>query len=172
MKARYRLRKRLSKHAAGSRLVKVMWLRLLIALTLSLAASISPAMAACGPGKVPTYSDVEAIWYTRTNCFGKCPSYQVALWKDGDCYYVGYKYVSRMGRYAQTCTSDVFKRAVTVLEHRGFYHLDYDSSMLVFDAPHYIVAAERCGVTTKLDWPAYENRRDIESLFDSLDTIT
>lgn len=42
----------------------------------------------------------------------------------------------------------------------------------VLDAPHYIVAAERCGVTTKLDWPAYENRRDIESLFDGLDAIT
>jgi hypothetical protein len=44
--------------------------------------------------------------------------------------------------------------------------------MLVLDAPHYIVAAESCGVTTKLDWPAFQDRRDIQSLFDSLDVIT
>jgi hypothetical protein len=50
--------------------------------------------------------------------------------------------------------------------------LDYDSSILALDVPHYIVAAERCGVTTKLDWPAFESRRDIESLFDSLDALT
>jgi hypothetical protein len=30
----------------------------------------------------------------------------------------------------------------------------------------------RCGVTTTLDWPAYEDRRDIEALLDALDIIT
>ncbi len=58
------------------------------------------------------------------------------------------------------------------LQSHDFYHLNYDSSVLVLDAPHYIVAAERCGVTTKLDWPAYENRRDIKSLLDGLDAVT
>jgi hypothetical protein len=30
----------------------------------------------------------------------------------------------------------------------------------------------RCGVTTKLDWPVYQPRPDIESLLDALDKIT
>lgn len=149
-------------------------LKLLIILSflLAFAVSITPASAACGPGKVPTYSDIEAIWYERTNCFGKCPGYQVAFWKFGECDYVGYKYVSRIGRYEYPCSSDILKRAIEVLRNDDFYSLDYDSSILVMDAPHYIVAAKRCGVTTKLDWPEYENRKDIESLFDSLDAIT
>ena len=96
----------------------------------------------------------------------------MAFWKDGDCYYVGYKYVSMLGRYAQACTSGILKRTVGVLQRHDFYHLNYDSSINVLDAPHYIVAAERCGVTTKLDWPAFQNRKDIESMFDSLDAVT
>jgi hypothetical protein len=59
-----------------------------------------------------------------------------------------------------------------VLQRHEFYRLNYDSSVLVTDVPHYIVAAERCGVTTKLDWPAFQNRKDIESLFDGLDAVT
>jgi hypothetical protein len=143
-----------------------------ISFLLAIAVSTRLALAACGPGKVATYSDIEAVWYERTNCFGTCPGYQVAFGKDGDCYYVGYKYVSMLGRFAQTCTLGVLKRAVRVLRSHDFYHLNYDSSILVLDAPHYIVAAERCGVTTKLDWPAFQNRKDIKSMFDSLDVIT
>lgn len=137
-----------------------------------LTANVSPAVAACGSGKVPNYTDIDAIWYQRTNCFGKCPGYEVAFYSDGDCYYVGYRYVSKLGRYGQTCTSRTFKRAKQILQSHDFYHLNYDSSVLVMDAPHYIVATQRCGVATKLDWPAFENRRDIESLLDGLDTIT
>lgn len=148
--------------------------RLLIALSLALVtvSSHSRALGACGPGKVPAYSDIEAVWYARTGCFGHCPSYQVGFLKNGNCYYVGFKDLSRKGRYEQTCSFDIFKRVRMALQSHDFYHLNYDSSVLVLDAPHYIVAAERCGVTTKLDWPAYENRRDIKSLLDGLDAVT
>jgi hypothetical protein len=134
-----------------------MLVRVVIAVgfTLTAIVNISQALAACGAGRAPTYKDIQTIWYERTSCFGTCPGYQVAFWSDGDCYYVGYKDVSRLGTYGQTCSSSVFRRAVVVLENDGFYRLDYDSSIMVMDAPHYIVAADRCGVTTKLDWPAF-----------------
>jgi Domain of unknown function (DUF6438) len=149
-------------------------LTLLIALSFlsAVAASISPGPAACGPGKVATYSDVQAVWYERTGCFGRCPGYQVVFSKYGDCYYIGFEYVLRLGRYAQTCSSNILKQATQVLQRHEFYRLNYDSSILVTDVPHYIVAAERCGVTTKLDWPAFQDRKDIESLFDGLDAVT
>ena len=70
------------------------------------------------------------------------------------------------------CSSDAFRGATRVLQKHNFYRLNYDSSKLVTDVPHYIVAAQGCGVTTKLDWPAFQDREDIESLFDSLDVIT
>lgn len=57
------------------------------------------ARAACGPGKVPSYSDISGLRYARTDCFGKCPSYEVLIWELG-LYYVGRTYVDRPGTYA------------------------------------------------------------------------
>jgi hypothetical protein len=156
----------------GTRAIMLSRLLSALGLVLGVVVSISPALGACGKGKIPTYTDIQTIWYERSNCFGTCPSYQVLFSKNGDCYYVGYKYVSTVGTYGQTCSPDALKRATTVLLEHHFYRLNYDSSILVTDVPHYIVAAEACGVTSKLDWPAFQDRRDIESLFDSLDVIT
>ncbi len=144
----------------------------MLSLLLSIAASLSPAQAACGQGKVPTYGDIDAIRYERTNCFGKCPDYQVLFASRNECYYVGTQYVPKHGTYEAVCSPAVVKRAIAVLERQEFYSLNYDSSILVLDAPHYIISVERCGVTTKLDWPWREDRKDIESLFSELDVIT
>jgi hypothetical protein len=134
-------------------------------------ACISSAHAACGQHKLPSYGDIDAIRYEVTNCFGKCPSYQVLFTKEGDCYYVGMRYVSDIGTYAGACSAAALKRAIAVLKRYDFYKLNYDSAILVLDAPHYIVSAERCGVTTIFDWPAYENRMDIISLLHGLDRV-
>lgn len=148
--------------------------RLCVALVVPMlfAISIAPAVGACGQGKTPTYSDIYAIRYERTNCFGKCASYEVLFTNNLDCYYVGYEYVAKRGTYKSVCTAGVLKRASAVLEAHDFFALNYNSSVLVTDLPHYVVAVERCGVTTMLNWPARGDRKDIESLFDGLDKIT
>jgi Domain of unknown function (DUF6438) len=131
----------------------------------------SVADAACGRG-APVYNDIDAVRFERTNCFGNCPAYQVLLTKDGDCYYVGMRNVKKVGTYKGTCSRGTLMRAIVALRSHDFYTLNYDSAVLVLDAPHYIVSVERCGVTTILDWPAHEPRKDIRALLDDLDQIS
>ena len=40
------------------------------------------ANAACGQGMVPTYADINAVQYERSNCFGTCRSYRVSSRRD------------------------------------------------------------------------------------------
>lgn len=138
---------------------------------LALLATIASAQAACGKGAVPTYADIDAIRFAHTNCFGKCGSYDVTLSRDG-FHYVGGPYAPRRGTYEANFIPSIYKRAVNALRLHDFFSLNYDSSVLVTDAPHLIVSAQRCGVTTKLDWPQYTRREDIESLFEDLQRIT
>lgn len=148
--------------------------RILSALSVPLAfgASIGTAKSACGQGMVPTYGDIAAIQYERTNCFGSCQNYQVLFSNDRECYYVGIRNVSRRGTYQGGCSKVVFKRLIDVLAGHDFYSINYNSAVLVLDAPHYVISVQRCGVTTKLDWPVHGARKDIESLFDALDVVT
>lgn len=127
------------------------------------------ARAACGPGKVPSYSDISGLRYARTDCFGKCPSYEVLIWELG-LYYVGRTYVDRPGTY-EAPVGDTLLRARALLEAHHFFSLNYDDRRLITDVPHYIVAVVRCGVTTKLDWPEFGDRPDIESLFNAFDAL-
>lgn len=148
--------------------------------SMMLLASIATAVASCGLDKHPTYSDITAVRYEETSCLGKCPSYEV-LFSDLGAYYVGRRWVQMTGTYqAETPSNGAYlagnlprslRQAVQVLERYNFFDLNVETD-LVTDVPHYIVAVQRCGVTTKLDWAAYGKRRDIEDLFDALDAIT
>jgi Domain of unknown function (DUF6438) len=145
-----------------------------LSLPLAVALSTSPAQSACGKAR-PTYTDIEAVRYERTGCFGKCPTYQV-LFSNLGCYYVGIQYVPKHGTYKSACSTLILKQVSEVLKTRGFYDLNYNSRVLILDTPHYIVSVERCGVTTTLDWPSTEDanldRKDIRALFDELDIVT
>lgn len=134
-----------------------------------LIASTSYAQAACGPGKVPGYDDISGLRYVRTECFGKCPSYEVLIWGLG-LYYVGRTYVDRHGTY-EAPLGNTLLRARTLLAAHHFYALNYDDTRHVTDVPHYILAVARCGVSTKLDWSSAAGRPDIESLFNALDAL-
>lgn len=136
------------------------------------AANSSPAVAECGKGAAPSYSDIEAIRYVRTNCFGKCPNYEVLFTKDLDCYYVGSEYVQKRGTFSSACAPSVLKSAIAALRAHNFYNLNYDPSIIVLDVPHDIVAVARCGVTTKLDWPSSTSLPNFSSLFEALDAVT
>jgi len=80
------------------------------------------------------------------------------------------------GTYEDHCSQAVLKRAVAALRLYGFYGMNYDSRIVVTDVPHYVISVERCGVTTKLDWPAAlppdYYRKDIASLMNALGKIT
>jgi hypothetical protein len=143
-------------------------------LLLAVAGSISPANGACGQGKTPSYLNIDEIRYARTGCFGKCPNYEVLFANSGECYYVGRENVPKHGTYDAACTATTLKDAIAMLERHQFYNLNYDPSIIVTDAPHYIISVERCGVTTTLDWQLHvrEDRNDIKALFDGLDLIT
>jgi len=137
----------------------------------ALFAANAPAIASCGAGKTPTYDDIQAVQYARTECFGKCPSYKVEFSTSGS-YYVGGLRAPRHGNYAAPYDSSVLEHAVDVVRRHDFFSINYDSSILVSDVPHLIVVVSRCGVTTKLDWPSYQHRQDIEGLMKDLDAIT
>jgi hypothetical protein len=131
----------------------------------------SVASASCVRGS-PTYSDIDAVRFERTNCFGgKCPTYEVVLTKEEGCYYVGMHNVDKIGTYKGACVGSTMLRTIAALRTHAFYTLHYDSEVLALDVPHYIVSVERCGVTTILDWPAYEGRKDIMGLLDNLDRV-
>lgn len=144
-----------------------------------LLACTSPAYASCGFGKQPGYSDIWAVRYARTSCFGKCPDYEV-LFSNLGLYYVGRRWVQMTGTYeAETPTNDEFTRgaipkslrlAIGVLERHTFFTLSV-KPQLVTDVPHLIIAVERCDVTTKLDIPDFGQRRDIAELFKELDAV-
>lgn len=136
-------------------------------------AVISPVQAACGEHRLPSYDDINAVRYEHTNCYGgKCPAYEVLFTKEGKCYYSGMANVPKSGDFIGPCTPATLARAVEVLKSHAFFDLNYDSSILATDVPHYIIAVERCGVTTKLDWPTYNDRKDILSLVYQLNDIT
>ena len=103
------------------------------------------------------------------SAFGTCPDYEV-LFSNHGLYYVGRAYTSKRGTYEATDTR-ALRRAIAVLQQLEFFKLSVQPS-LIMDAPHFIVAAQRCGVSTKLDWPFFGSRPDIEALFDKLDGIT
>lgn len=134
-----------------------------------LIACMGSARAACGPGKVPSYEDIRGLRYVRTGCFGKCPNYEVLISGLG-LYYVGRTYVDRPGTY-EAPLGDTLLRARALLQAHHFFALNYDDRTLITDVPHYIVAVVRCGVTTKLDWPEFGDRPDIESLFNAFDAL-
>jgi hypothetical protein len=96
-------------------LTRLLWA---LSFALTIAVTISPAWAACGQGKAPTYGDIDAIRYEGTNCFGKCPSYEVLFTKKRACYYVGIRYVSKIGTYQGTCSSATFAQAIAVLVNK------------------------------------------------------
>jgi|HubBroStandDraft_4_1064222.scaffolds.fasta_scaffold00001_233 hypothetical protein len=141
-----------------------------MAVTLTMLLSCTAASnAACGKGKIPNYEDITTVAYERTNCFGHCPTYQVIISKL-EVTYVGAAWVDMTGTY-ETPLGHTLPRARSILKAHNFYNLNYDDSPLVTDVPHYIVAALRCGVTTKIDWPDFGPRADILSLFDDLDSM-
>jgi hypothetical protein len=129
-----------------------------------------PAHASCGLGKTPRYSDIQLIRFERKNCLGGCVNFEVELSLDGFHYRVNTGTTNER-EYSSPFARKIFDRSVTTLKNHAFYLMNYDSSVLAFDTPHLILSAERCGVTTTLDWPLYEHRQDIEGLFNALSTI-
>ncbi len=58
----------------------------------------------------------QVIQLQRTTCFGKCPSYVITVFEDGDFVWEGREHVSRHGIYTGHGEAGVFERARALLE--------------------------------------------------------
>ncbi|WP_406665098.1 DUF6438 domain-containing protein [Gallaecimonas sp. GXIMD1310] len=61
-------------------------------------------------------SRAQVIQLQRTTCFGKCPSYIITVFENGEFIWEGRKYVKRRGLYTGHGESSAFKRALALLE--------------------------------------------------------
>ena len=111
---------------------------------------------------------MQSIRFMRTGCLGKCPEYQVFLNPDNalGSYYVGGANVARLGTYRST-DPKAFKGALAALEN---HFLIWLPPTTILDAAHGVVIAQRCDVTTTLDF-IFGLRPDLKSLFMDLDNI-
>ncbi len=133
------------------------------------------AQAACGEGKVPSYSDISSVTYGRSTCFGKCAAYQVdfgSMYSGANCLYIGIANVPKHGRYIADCSRAALPRAIAALKNSRFFDLNWDSSIIPTDVSMATIIVTRCGVTTSLDWPEHGTRKDIPVLIAALDHIT
>jgi hypothetical protein len=140
----------------------------------AVASSGAPAFAACGNGQIPNYRDIAAVRYEKTACYGVCPSYEVSFSRGG-LSYTGRANVARMGDYTSSETGK-FSDVVALLSKFDFYSFKV-KPVFVTDVPHFIVEVQRCGVATKIDWPALvwpgvSGTHDLRDLFKGLDRIT
>lgn len=136
--------------------------------------SAAPVFAACGTGQVPNYRDIQSVRYEKTTCFGVCPSYAVSF-SPARLTYDGRSNVARMGMY-ESAEAGKFTDVVALLSKLDFYAIKV-KPVFVTDVPHFIIEVERCGVATRIDWPALvwpgvSATHDLRTLFNGLDRIT
>jgi hypothetical protein len=127
-----------------------------IALTMALfVLTLAPleTYAACGEGKIPTYSDIAAVGYEHAG------SYQVLFLlmgpsgRDVTCKYVEEASGPKHGTYSGGCPRSVFNQVVKSLAETKFYSINLDTRPpIVTDSLPVFIAVRRCGVTTQLDW--------------------
>jgi hypothetical protein len=149
----------------------------LVALALLWSGQPLSTLASCGRDKTPTYSDISAIRILRTECIAQCPSYE-AVFSQLGLYYVGRVNMLRIGTYNAEIPSvyrpgtkpKSLEAAISILRAARFFELSLVPS-LATDVPHVIIAAQRCDVTTRIDYADYGQRPDVDSLANRLDKL-
>jgi hypothetical protein len=140
-----------------------------IGISLAFALCTTPsAHAACGVSRTPSYSDIQAIRYVEVS---DNPRYNhEVIFSELGLYYVGRSRIQMYGTY-EAHVSNIFERTKRLLQSHNFFALTVSPHLFVTDTVHWGIAVQRCGVTTKLDWPLALQRPDLSSLFDGLDAI-
>jgi hypothetical protein len=124
----------------------------------------SAALAECGHGHSPSYSDVESIYVERLQAGG--PNFKAIVTRPGDVLFIGRKSVPNVGMYDGADGSPLFDELLAIIEKREFYSMQlnqYDPAKpskplpegtiarIITDGPDDHVAVLRCGVVTKIE---------------------
>jgi hypothetical protein len=119
------------------------------------------AMAKCGPGLNPSYSDVESIYVERLQTDG--PNYKLLITRPGEVLFIGRRLVPDVGTYDGDDGSALFEKLVAIIEKRDFYSMQLEPyasatplpkgiiARTIVDGPDDHVAVLRCGVVTKVE---------------------
>lgn len=78
----------------------------------------------------------------RAPCFGKCPAFEVALYKNGKAVYIGTKYTPRIGKYEAMVTADFYNRIEKKAREIDYFslHPEYPvSGKVIKDLPTTVV---------------------------------
>lgn len=109
----------------------------------------------------------EVLYYERTVCFGRCPSFVFKAMSDGNCTYNGRNFVDRIGEYTGSIDPSEFEKIYAIAEELSFASLDdkYDNPM-VTDLPATIVGVKGKTVINRYQGP------DLKKLYTALDSLT
>jgi hypothetical protein len=135
--------------------------RVFLASAILLATSAnSAALAECGHGHSPSYSDVESIYVERLQAGG--PNFKAIVTRPGDVLFIGRKSVPNVGMYDGVDGSALFDELLAIIEKRDFYSMQLNQyapakplpegiMRITVDGPDDHVAVLRCGVVTKIE---------------------
>jgi hypothetical protein len=83
-------------------------------------------------GAFPARTDIREIDFSRSACFGQCPTYDVTFRSNGCATYIGHRNALLIGRY----TGEVnFQKLADLVETHHFWDLQSQYAMNVVDAP-------------------------------------
>lgn len=110
---------------------------------------------------------VQVLYYERTVCFGRCPSFVFTAMSDGSCTYNGRNFVDRIGEYTGVIDPMQFKAVFQIAEELNYSSLDdkYDNPM-VTDLPATITGVNGKQVINRYQGP------DLKKLYTALDSLT
>jgi hypothetical protein len=119
------------------------------------------ALAECGSGHTPSYSDVESIYVERLQAGG--PNYKLLVTRPGEVLFIGRRHVPDFGTYSGDDGSALFKKLAAIIVKRDFYSMQLQPHAAAsplpkgiiarfwVDGPDDHVAVLRCGVLTTIE---------------------
>ncbi len=85
----------------------------------------------------------------RTPCYGRCPIYEVTIYKSGFVAYNGIRFVERLGQHRSRITQDQLKQIAAKAEEIGYFELNNNYDSPVTDFPTTITVLNVAGKSRK-----------------------
>jgi uncharacterized protein DUF6438 len=86
-------------------------------------------------------TEIQAVSFRRTRCFGQCPHYSFLIRRDGSAVYCGLAFVNILGAYQARVDSTTFDQLTRLLVRKGFFGLRRNYSRPVTDQASVITEA-------------------------------
>jgi len=114
--------------------------------------------------------DSLALSFERTLCFGTCPAFKITINNDGTCYYEGFKFVDRLGKFKANISKEQMKEIQKEAERIGFFSMKDKYDATVTDVPSVITMISgpngKKEIMNRFDGP-----QELRSFEDYLDSI-